>query len=162
MRKRSAPPLNVAQQLINLRISPICKGVGAIHRGKLTWEFDAQPDVLGRVYRIRIEYEESSAPRVYLIEPNLKLLAEGRRLPHVYEQEPARLCLYLPGAREWSASKRISETIVPWAFLWLWYFEEWLVSDDWKGGGIHPTARLPRQQKSRSRLPQGPRHPDIP
>ena len=22
--------------------------------------------------------------------------------------------------------------------LWLFYFEEWLASDDWKGGGMHP------------------------
>jgi hypothetical protein len=27
---------------------------------------------------------------------------------------------------------------VPWTALWLFYFEEWLTSDDWKGGGIHP------------------------
>jgi hypothetical protein len=25
-----------------------------------------------------------------------------------------------------------------WATLWLFYFEEWLASDDWKGGGMHP------------------------
>ena len=38
-----------------------------------------------------------------------------------------------------SPSTRISETIVPWTFLWLWYFEEWLASDVWKGGGVHPS-----------------------
>jgi hypothetical protein len=33
---------------------------------------------------------------------------------------------------------RIDQTIVPWAALWLFYFEEWLSSDQWKGGGEHP------------------------
>ncbi len=32
----------------------------------------------------------------------------------------------------------ISETIVGWAALWLFYFEEWLVSNVWAGGGEHP------------------------
>ena len=32
----------------------------------------------------------------------------------------------------------ISGTIVPWTILWLFYFEEWLMSDEWKGGGVHP------------------------
>lgn len=35
---------------------------------------------------------------------------------------------------------RIDQTIVPWAVLWFFYFEEWLLSDDWKGGGMHPTT----------------------
>jgi hypothetical protein len=33
---------------------------------------------------------------------------------------------------------RLDRTIVPWIALWLFYFEEWLASDDWKGGGMHP------------------------
>ena len=33
---------------------------------------------------------------------------------------------------------RLDQTIVPWTTLWLFYFEEWLASDDWKGGGMHP------------------------
>jgi len=53
----------------------------------------------------------------------------GRAGNEVYEQNPARLCLSLPGTGEWSPAKRISETIVPWTYLWLWYFEEWLASD---------------------------------
>jgi hypothetical protein len=44
----------------------------------------------------------------------------------------------LPKAGEWNSSRFISETIVPWTSLWLFYFEEWLLSDEWKGGGVHP------------------------
>jgi hypothetical protein len=75
---------------------------------------------------------------VFVIEPNLQELALGRKLPHVYEQNPPRLCLYLPRTGEWHRSMMISETIVPWTVLWLFYFEEWLESDNWKGGGMHP------------------------
>jgi hypothetical protein len=65
-------------------------------------------------------------------------MAEGRPCPTTYEQNLVPRCLYLPGIGEWSLASRISETIVPWTYLWLWYFEEWLASDVWKGGGQHP------------------------
>jgi len=126
------------QQLVNLQINPICAGTGAVRLGKLTWDFTVQPDALSWVYAVRIEYRQGDVPLVWVLDPDLGEQAEGRRLPHVYEQNPARLCLYLPGTGEWSAAKRISETIVPWTYLWLWYFEEWLASGVWKGGCRHP------------------------
>jgi hypothetical protein len=33
---------------------------------------------------------------------------------------------------------RLDKTIVPWATKWLYYFEHWLATDDWQGGGEHP------------------------
>jgi hypothetical protein len=36
---------------------------------------------------------------------------------------------------------RLDQTVVPWAILWLFYFEEWLTSNEWKGGGMHPDAQ---------------------
>jgi hypothetical protein len=77
-------------------------------------------------------------PRVFVDDPDLLALADGRRLPHVYEQQPPRLCLYVPETGEWTPAMRLDQSIVPWAMLWLFYFEEWLVSDEWKGGGVHP------------------------
>jgi hypothetical protein len=32
----------------------------------------------------------------------------------------------------------LATTTVPWALLWLFYFESWLVTGAWDGGGIHP------------------------
>src|SRR5215211_685661 len=124
MRYRGGPSLTAMQQFVNLQINPICEGTGSVRLGKLTWEFAAQPDPLSRVYKVRIQYQQGNVPQVYVVDPDLVTLAEGRRLPHVYEQNPARLCLFLPGTGEWSAAKRISETIAPWIYLWLWYFEE--------------------------------------
>ena len=54
------------------------------------------------------------------------------------QQHPPRLCLYLPGKGEWTPAMRLDQTMVPWAILWLFYFEEWLGSNEWKGGGLHP------------------------
>jgi hypothetical protein len=65
-------------------------------------------------------------------------IAAGRRIPHIYSEAPLRLCLYLPGTGEWERHLRIDQTIVPWTYLWLGYFEEWLWSNEWKGGGKHP------------------------
>jgi hypothetical protein len=44
----------------------------------------------------------------------------------------------MPGEGEWTSAMRLDQTVVPWSILWLFYFEEWLVSNDWKGGGVHP------------------------
>ena len=35
---------------------------------------------------------------------------------------------------------RLVDTIVPWSILWLFYFEDWLETDEWKGGGMHPDS----------------------
>jgi hypothetical protein len=44
----------------------------------------------------------------------------------------------MPRAGQWTPEKSIAATIVPWTILWLFYFEEWLLSNEWKGGGFHP------------------------
>jgi hypothetical protein len=134
MRRR----LTVAQQFLALRSSQVCPGRGDLRHERLTWQFEARPSPLGRAYRARIEFGQFGTPEVFIDAPDLHLLAEGRRLPHVYSDHPPRLCLYLPGAFEWSRQDRIDQTIVPWTGLWLFFFEEWLWSNEWKGGGTHP------------------------
>ena len=68
-------------------------------------------------------------------------LAKGKRLPHVYQQHPPLLCLYKPKYREWRSELLIHETIVPWAVEWLYWFEDWLMTGEWAGGGEHPLPR---------------------
>jgi hypothetical protein len=86
-----------------------------------------------------------------VIAPDLQVLAEGRTLPHVYEENPTRICLYMPGTGEWNPDKRIVGTIVPWAVLWLFYFEDWLITGEWSGGGEHPTVKDDVKKNSRDR-----------
>jgi hypothetical protein len=138
MRIPRQPPLNVAQQYLALRSNPICAGSGNLQRGRLTWEYEAQPTLLSRTYTIRITYRVDERPQILVRRPNLIDLAKPRRLPHVYQQDPPLLCLYMTGKGDWTRKMRLDQTIVPWTALWLFFFEEWLASNEWKGGGEHP------------------------
>jgi hypothetical protein len=138
-------PLTLAQQYVNLRANPASAGTGGLRGGRLLWLFETSPHPLSRTYQVRIEMGRHNSPEVYVESPDLHLLvAEGSRLPHVYEQDPPRLCLFLPGTGEFRPWMRLDQTIVPWAALWLFYFEDWLVTDEWKGGGKHPGANRRR------------------
>ncbi|MDZ4097457.1 MAG: hypothetical protein U1E13_02030, partial [Methylophilaceae bacterium] len=77
-------------------------------------------------------------PNVYVLSPNILELAQGRFIPHIYSTKPLRLCLHSVRNSEWSSEKLIADTIVPWCYLWLTYFEHWLATDNWLGGGEHP------------------------
>jgi hypothetical protein len=131
-------PLTAAQQFVNLRANPVSRGDGELRAGRFTWRYSATPSALSRDYDIRIEFKQGNWPEIFVDAPDLHVLAEGRRIPHLYQQKPPRLCLYLPKTYEWQSWMRLDQTIVPWATLWLFYFEEWLTSDDWKGDGMHP------------------------
>lgn len=138
MRVVGRKPLTAAQQFVNLRGNPISRGDGELSAGRLTWRYASTPFPLGRDYGIRIEFKQGGRPRIFVEYPDLHLLAGDRRIPHLYQQKPPRLCLWLPQTGEWQRWMRLDQTVVPWTSLWLFYFEEWLASDDWKGGGMHP------------------------
>ncbi len=137
MRNSGRPALTLPQQYLFLRNNPICAGDGHLTHKSLVWNYRTRPYLLCREYAIRIVYERDGVPKVFVKNPDLSKLANGRDLPHVYKW-PTRLCLYLPGSGEWRDTMRVDQTFVPWTATWLFYFEEWLVSDDWKGGGEHP------------------------
>lgn len=82
-------------------------------------------------------------PQMIVLEPNLEMLAAGRRVPHtyLYEGKGTKLCLWLPKGRQWNPEMRFCETYLPWTAEWLDYFEEWLETDSWAGGGMHPELR---------------------
>ena len=132
------PLISAAHQYLYLQTNPVCRGAGTLRQERVVWRFVAAPTPMSRRYEVRLDYRVGEPPRVFIEEPDLLVVADGRRLPHVYQQQPPRLCLYLPGTGEWTPAMRLDQSIVPWAILWLFYFEEWLVSDEWKGGGMHP------------------------
>lgn len=146
--------LTAAQQFLGLRTNPVCAGAGSVKAGELVWRYAASPTPLSRSYAVRVAFQQGSTPRVFVDAPDLAALAEGRRLPHVYEQGPARLCLYLPRRGEWERWMPIDRTIVPWTALWLFYFEDWLEFGEWGGGGEHP-GEFQKRRRSRGRV----RHP---
>jgi len=137
MHIRGKHGLSLAQQVLFLRSNPIIRGSGSIKDRTLVWSTEVQPTPISRTYKVVIQYRHGNAPAVSVQDPELSQLAPGRDIPHVYHG-PLRLCLYLPGSGEWTTSSRIDNTIVPWTYLWLLYFEHWLATDNWKGGGQHP------------------------
>jgi len=134
---RGRPDLTPAQQYMFLRANPICAGTGRLHATGLIWDYRDRPTPLSREYSMRVTFQRGETPDVFVLSPDLEKLAGDRPLPHVY-RDPLRLCLTLPETREWTGAMRIDQTFVPWATTWLYYFEEWLISDEWKGGGKHP------------------------
>ena len=92
------------------------------------------------------EYSETytillkSAPKrknveVYVIEPRIGVYMDGRKVPHMYPN--GSLCLFYPDYEEWDLREKWGDTLVPWASLWLYYYEIWKETDAWLGGGIH-------------------------
>ncbi len=129
-------PLSARDQLAYMRIAwPAFKGVVAgpnLTCGGVVW-----PLPITAVYRFRLEYQERSTPKVWIEDPPLRERVPGERIPHTYESN--RPCLYYPGRQEWVPHKPIALTIVPWLFEWLVYYEAWLATGEWLGGGLHPT-----------------------
>ncbi len=95
-----------------------------------------QPTAIGDVYSVKVSMRGGMSPEVRVIEPKLLTRTDLGRVPHMYDQE--RLCLHTPMYDEWTPSMPISVTIVPWAVLWLHYYEVWHATGEWLGGGHEP------------------------
>jgi hypothetical protein len=124
-----------------------------ILRGReLRFIFKVAPTPLSRVYRCLLKVYARGGPDLIVLDPNPKSLAAGTRVPHTYPHDGAgtKLCLWLPEAREWMPQMRLNETYLPWAAEWLDYFEEWLVTGDWAGDGVHPDGAAKRWARPRA------------
>jgi hypothetical protein len=152
MRFSDPKPLTAAQQFLLLTKNPLSAGEGELGSGCFRWHYKASPTPLSRIYDARVEFAPNHSPRVFIDDPDLLMLSGGEDIPHVYDQKPTRLCLYLPRTCEWQPWMRLDQSIIPWTSLWLFYFEDWLSDGEWRGGGEHPTYRDGGQRISRSRL----------
>lgn len=111
---------------------------------QIRWYYTTCPSPLGREYEVLIDYKLGGSPSVYVVTPCLRLLT-SEKIPHLYEgrfdhefKDAVCLCLYMSKYGEWSSMKLLTDTIVPWVDLWLLYFEYWLATGEWEGGGEHP------------------------
>lgn len=105
-----------------------------------------QPTPASRTYHVRIDYEAGKRPAAYV--DGLYTRADGRPIPHTYA--PNRPCLFYPQGREWRSDMSIAATIVPWLSLWLYYYEVWLATGSWEGGGIAHEPKLEQDDVSDS------------
>lgn len=128
--------LNLATQKAKLnKFNPI---KSSQNPNRLVWEGQLQPTLLSEKYTIRIIYNKNHPPKVFVENPKLRMRL-GEIPPHLYDE--CNLCLYYPKKNEWNSRKLLSKTIIPWASLWLYYYEIWLATGNWLGGGIHPPQK---------------------
>ncbi len=112
-----------------------------IQRDAVTWMGKLSPTDLSETYEVRIDCKQNERPQVWVMKPKLSQRDESKPIPHLYLE--GDLCLYRPSKAEWRPTDLIAETLVPWASLWLYYYEVWHATGEWLGGGEHPIKRKP-------------------
>ena len=140
------PVVSIADQYIALKIC--CEGeVSIIENDKtVLWTGVIQPTALSREYKVTIKYTINKSPICIINAPDFKSLADDKAIPHIYPNDTnirgTKLCLFLPKLKkknkisEWQPTMFVADTIIPWASSWLFYFECWLSSGEWQGGGV--------------------------
>ncbi|MFY8284389.1 hypothetical protein AAEU31_12850 [Pseudoalteromonas sp. SSMSWG5] len=146
------PVISIADQYIAFK--SCCKGDVAILDNDKTvqWTGYLQPTPLSRLYKVIIKYTLNKLPVCIVTEPDLKVLASGEAIPHTYQNNTSikgtQLCLYLPKVKklnkvsEWQPTMFVADTFIPWASAWLFYFECWLSTENWHGGGVEHDGSL--------------------
>lgn len=111
-----------------------------IDDNQLCWLGKVKPTAFSKEYNLIILYKINKAPEIWVIGDELEKI-EDKNFPHIYDKKidkkMVRICLYRN--YEFNHSMYLSNTIVPWAIEWLYYYELWLLTDKWLGGGVHPT-----------------------
>lgn len=100
-----------------------------------------RPTEHSKVYTVKIIFKGMDC-KVWLLDNIKKLDAED--FPHCYKKEKNRvqLCLLHPDKFEWSMVDWVQDTIIPWTIEWLFYYELWLCTREWYGGGEHPAGEI--------------------
>ena len=141
--------LSVAEMYQSIAKCNLSKhGNGHLNSNSFYWVYDAKPNALSDIYRILVVYHKDYYyPSVYILSNDISQLSKA---PHLYDREKIKLCLYYPtDNNKWTKKDSLCNTIVAWTYLWLYYYEEWLYSREWKGGGIHPN---PEDEEVRKKL----------
>ena len=128
-------PIGLEQQILSMRKHFPNFSVMK-QKGSVIWTGHLQPTPTSETYKVMIAYDLKEWPKVWVLSPELVRRVDAEKIPHTYPVN--RLCLYLPKAREWTKDMLISKTVIPWAALWLYYYELWHATGEWLGGGVHP------------------------
>jgi len=100
--------------------------------GEVTWRGSLQPRATSPAYWVEVKYRVGRVPKVRVLRPSLVAGA-----PHLYGD--GTLCLYWPKEWVWRCHELIAETVIPWAALWLFFYELWLDTGEWLGPSSHQT-----------------------
>jgi hypothetical protein len=151
---RVTPPVRVptlAERAMELRLLSFPEARVQLLQGReLRFTFSISPTVFSRQYHCMLLLTPARSPQMLVMKPDLRALAKGRPLPHIYQHDGSgtKLCLWLPRKNEWLPQMRLLQTYVAWTGEWLNYFEEWLATGEWAGGGEHPPTRKKRRLRT--------------
>jgi len=76
-------------------------------------------------YKIRIEYYTTLPPKIFIVEPKIE---KG-----IHRYKDGSLCLYHPSNFKWGDNMSISHDLLPWVYMWIYYYEMWLKTGKWFG-----------------------------
>lgn len=107
-------------------------------RTDLIWSGELTPTEYSDTYELLLTHRIGLPPLAYVVRPRLSVVP-GERLPHVYKHNV--LCLHTLGSAL-IGSRLLSDTMIPWATEWLFFYETWLATGGhWAGEGAHPLRR---------------------
>lgn len=132
--------INMHKNLFQLKRLPYCKIVSQKRNS-----FSAELDIRDGKYKIRIDYYKKGFPNVYVVNPeidmseSLEIHTFGNYYHGAYKKELPKLCLTHLETDKWDSSILLTESYIPWAIEWTEFYELWLLTGKWYGGGVHPT-----------------------
>lgn len=94
------------------------------------WWGCIQPTPMSVNYLVEIVWQPKKRAVVRVLDPVIEDRG-GERPPHIFKGRD--LCLHLHG--EWTSEDPVSTTLVPWASMWLFFYEIWMFTGEWTGGG---------------------------
>lgn len=111
-----------------------------IRPNELIWYGMIKPTPVSRLYKIKIHCKGlNKRPRVVLYGDIIEGI-DRSDFPHHFEIDKVKqevvLCLHMPC--EFNYKLWIADTIIPWTQEWLYYYEIWLATGEWCGGGHTP------------------------
>lgn len=131
--------LNMYKNLIQLNKLGGCRIVT-----KKKNRFSAELLIREGRYKIRIDYYSKGSPDVYVVSPEINMSSSleihtfGMKFHGAYNRELPRLCLTHYDSDKWNSDILLTESYIPWAIEWTEFYELWLLTGRWYGGGIHP------------------------
>ncbi len=133
-------PIPLIQQKVSL-CANYADSSCVIKNDSLLWSAKIKPTPLSKEYSVIMTYKMKKNPKIWIIGDELDKL-DSPDFPHKYDisakDKYVRICLYRYS--EFDSTKYLANTIVPWIIEWLYYYELWLTTGNWLGGGEHPSS----------------------
>ena len=135
---KKRPAYSILQQKVALASAYKEGKILTSNKNELIWEGYLRPTPISKEYHVIIYYKINHRPKVIVCGEELEKL-DAKDFPHKFcinvDKRTIQICLHL--YHEFNSHKLLADTIIPWAIEWLYYYELWLATGKWCGGGEH-------------------------